>query len=378
MYLAADLDGVGSHPAAARWDVGAAAPTTARHWVWATTEASRGGLDLVTIADSHRHPAGEPGAGRLDALMVAMRVAPVTRFVGLAPAIDTTITEPFLVSSQLATLDHVSGGRAGWEVRVSRDAAAGGYVGPRAVPAAGERDDEAAEYVQAVRALWDSWEDDAEIRDAGTHRFLDRERLHHVDFDGRHLAIKGPSITPRPPQGQPVLVIAATGDADADGLAAAEGDVVLLHGSDEPALGDRRRAVTEAAASRGRDPGQLRLLAQVAVVLDDDPGTARERAARLDAAAGGAPPWPGLRFAGTPAQLAERLLAWSELGVDGFRLHPAVMSRDLAQITRRLTPELRARGVLRTPAAEGDGDGDGATLRGRLRLPRPANRHAIA
>ena len=89
----------------------------------------------------------------------------------------TVTTDPFFASTQLATLDYVSGGRAGWSVIVSERESDPEYVGPRSASPVGDRFAEAAEYIEAVRRLWDSWEDDAEIRDATTNRFVDRERL---------------------------------------------------------------------------------------------------------------------------------------------------------------------------------------------------------
>lgn len=167
----------------------------ARHWLEQAQEAQHGLLDFVSLPDTG-----------LDALLLACRLAPVTAGIGLVPAVNVTRTEPFLVSTQLATLDFASQGRAGVELVVDTSEAAAGYVGPRAVPPVAERDDEAREYVDVVRRLWDSWEDGAEIRDAERQRFFDAEKVHKIDFRGRYFSVIGPSITPRPPQGQPVIL----------------------------------------------------------------------------------------------------------------------------------------------------------------------------
>src|SRR5690606_25128531 len=139
------------------------------------------------------------------------------------PTVTTTHTEPFHVATALATLDYTSRGRAGWQARVSATAEEAAHFGRREIthpspaeiaevlatgtvpPRARELFEEATDVVEVVRRLWDSWEDDAEIRDVATRRFIDRDKLHYVDFEGSHFSVRGPSITPRPPQGQPVV-----------------------------------------------------------------------------------------------------------------------------------------------------------------------------
>ena len=158
-------------------------------------------------------------------MLIAARVAPVTRHIGLVPTAITTHTEPFHLSKAIATLDYVSGGRAGVRVQVAGRADTAAHFGRREIRQlsterladpdvqrlVAEHFDEAADYVEVLRRLWDSWEDDAEIRDVATGRFIDRDKLHYIDFEGRWFSVKGPSITPRPPQGQPV--VAALGHA---------------------------------------------------------------------------------------------------------------------------------------------------------------------
>src|ERR671920_230692 len=142
--------------------------------------------DLVTLEDTLGLQSDDPRqvTGRLDAVLVAARVAPLTRHVGIVPTQVVTHTEPFHASKAIATLDYVSTGRAGVRVRVSHrpDEAA-----------LAELFDEAADYVEVLRRLWDSWEDDAEVRDAATGRFVDREKLHYIDFHGAQISVRGPS-----------------------------------------------------------------------------------------------------------------------------------------------------------------------------------------
>jgi len=180
--------------------------------------ADEAGLDLAVIEDD----------GELDATLLAARLAVRTRRIGLLPVASTTATEPFLVSVAIATLDFVSQGRAGWvaEVAASREDAAAHVTWE--VPA--DLIGDAREHVEAVRRLWDSWEDGAEIRDAATDRFIDRERLHHINYAGRYLSVRGPSITPRPPQGQPVVAVR-------DPALGAGADVLLTRDAGRPAPG---------------------------------------------------------------------------------------------------------------------------------------------
>jgi alkanesulfonate monooxygenase SsuD/methylene tetrahydromethanopterin reductase-like flavin-dependent oxidoreductase (luciferase family) len=371
LTLAVSLGGVGSHPAA-RFVAGSPALASWRHWTSLIAEAERGELEFVTLADGPAERGTDGGdAGRLpwlDPTLLACRVAPVSVAIGLVPEIPTVTTEPFMVSTQLATLDHVSGGRAGWSVIVSDRESDAAYVGPRSVPPFEERFSEAAEHIEAVRRLWDSWDDDAEIRDATTNRFVDRERLHHIDFEGRWLSVTGPSITPRPPQGQPIVAVTIRGEESLQ-LAAEQADVAFVRAG--LGLIDTTRRLGDAVAAAGRDPEQVVVLADLEVVLSDDAGAAAERAAQLDTLA---PRDDGAQatFAGTPAALADRLIEQAGDGVHGFRLHPAVIADDLPAVARLLTDELRRRGV--RPA----GGVRPSSLRARLGLPHhPANRYTV-
>src|SRR3954449_6363819 len=227
LHLAVALDGAGWHPAAWREpDARPAELFTAGYWVDLVTEAQRGLLDLVTFEDDLALQSIDRFAddertdqvrGRLDAVQVAARVAPVTESIGLVPTAVVTHTEPFHISKAIATLDYVSTGRAGLRVQITARPGEAAHFGRRTIPPIEGYDspvvtdlfDEAADYVEAVRRLWDSWEDDAEIRDAATGRFIDRDKLHYIDFEGKHFSVKGPSIVPRPPQGQPVVTALA-------------------------------------------------------------------------------------------------------------------------------------------------------------------------
>jgi alkanesulfonate monooxygenase SsuD/methylene tetrahydromethanopterin reductase-like flavin-dependent oxidoreductase (luciferase family) len=216
--------------------------------------------------------------------------------------------------------------------------------------------------VEVVRRLWDSWEDDAEIRDAATGRFIDRGKLHYIDFSGPYFSVKGPSITPRPPQGQPVVAALGHGTG-AYRLIAASADVGFVTPGDAD---DARAIVAEIADAGG---GRVRLLADLVIFLGATAAEAADRRARMDELAGYAFTSDATVFTGTPAQLAGLLLDWQRAGLAGFRLRPGAIPDDLEAITRALVPELQRRGAFRTGYEAG-------TLRGLLGLGRPASRYA--
>ncbi|MGW8331220.1 LLM class flavin-dependent oxidoreductase [Streptomyces sp. NPDC055897] len=392
LHLAVALDGTGWHPAS--WREPVARPgelLTAGYWADLVAEAETGLLDLVTIEDGLGPQSSrltEPDdrtdqvRGRLDAVLIAARIAPLTRHIGVVPTVVTTHTEPFHISKAIATLDYVSTGRAGVRVQIGprpNEAAhfgrrtvpslpAGGYNTPAGQEAVRTHFEEAADYVEVVRRLWDSWEDDAEIRDAATGRFIDREKLHYIDFEGEHFSVKGPSITPRPPQGQPVVTALAHATVPYRLVArAADIGYVTPHDSDQA-----RAIVAEIRAEQavaGRADETVHVFGDLVVFLDEDAAEATARRERLDALAGEPYTSDARVFTGTPSQLADLLLELRQAGLSGFRLRPAVVGHDLPAITRGLVPELQRRGAFRS-AYEAD------TLRGLLGLARPANRYA--
>jgi alkanesulfonate monooxygenase SsuD/methylene tetrahydromethanopterin reductase-like flavin-dependent oxidoreductase (luciferase family) len=232
--------------------------------------------------------------------------------------------------------------------------------------------DEAADYVEVVRRLWDSWEDDAEIRDAATGRFIDRDKLHYIDFAGGYFSVRGPSITPRPPQGQPV--VSALGHAEVPyRLIARSADVGYVTPADAGHAAAIVAEIRRAQQAVGRADETVHVFGDLVVLLDEPEGeTATERKARLDELAGYPYASDATIFTGSPAQLADLLQDWQASGLSGFRLRPGAIPQDLEAITRGLVPELQRRGAFREayPAA--------GTLRGLLGLGRPANRYATA
>jgi alkanesulfonate monooxygenase SsuD/methylene tetrahydromethanopterin reductase-like flavin-dependent oxidoreductase (luciferase family) len=394
LHLAVALDGAGWHPAA--WREADAQPQrlyTAGYWTELAQQAERGLLDFLTIEDGldlqsdDRFRADsrlDRVRGRPDAVLIAARVAPATRHIGFVPTAITTHTEPFHLSKAIATLDYVSSGRAGIRVQVAIRADTAAHFGRREIaPLQADRladpdvqrliadhFDEAADYVEVLRRLWDSWDDDAEIRDVATGRFIDRDRLHYIDFKGRWFSVKGPSITPRPPQGQPV--VAALGHASVPcRLIACSADIGFVTPRDAAHAAEIVAQIRAEQARAGRAAQTVHVFADLLVFLDQTQTAAAARKQRLDERAGAGYRSDAYVYTGTAAGLADLLADWQAAGLSGFRLRPAALPHDLTYLTERLVPELQRRGLFR---ARYEAD----TLRGLLGLGRPANRYAAA
>ncbi len=383
LHLAVALDGAGWHPGA--WRAPDARPAElfeAAYWADLVAQAERGTLDFVTIEDALTLQSDDSLGpddridrvrGRLDAVLIAARVAPRTRRIGLVPTAVVTHTEPFHASKSIATLDYVSAGRAGVRVQIAARPDAAAHFGRREQVPIDELLAEAVDYVEVLRRLWDSWEDDAEIRDVATGRFIDRNKLHYIDFEGRWFSVKGPSITPRPPQGQPIVAVLGAGGIDGGGsyeLIAGSADVGFVTPHDAAQASDIVGEIRALQWAAGRRRETLHIFGDVVVFLDDTPQAARARKRRLDDLAGSEYRSDAHIFVGTAAQLADLLQEWQRAGLSGFRLRPAALPHDLAQITDHLVPELRRRGLYRNAYAAD-------TLRGSLGLARPANRYPL-
>ncbi len=359
LHLGVALDGYGWHRQAWRTTL-AADPATdsvlsGRYWADLAATAEHGLLDFLTIDDTLTSQPGrrEPIsprrlAGRGDAVLTAARIAPVTRHIGLIPVATVTHTEPFHISKAIASLDHVSHGRAGWQPRVSSTAHEAALFGRREAAQDGDDlFDEATDAVEVVRRLWDSWEDDAIIRDAATGRYIDRGKLHYVDFHGKHFSVKGPSITPRPPQGQPVVATLVHAPRIYE-FAATSADLVFITPTGNATLDS---ILDEVKAAGGQ---HLKIYADVVVTFGGDTEFGSD----------------ALIFDGSPADLVELLLEWQRRGIDGARLRPAVNATDLPVIVDEVVPLLQRAGVFRS------GYTNGETLRERLGLPIAPNRYS--
>ena len=353
LRLAVELDGQGAHPASAGPPPADAALLRRR-----VAAAELGGFDLITLDDSPLPPPADPEGRpvhRIEAGVRAAHVATRTDRTGLAPTLHPATTEPFHLATQLAALDHASRGRGAWVVGqagLGPDGDAELATIGAALPTPEALRQEIGDVVDTARALWDSWEDDAVIKDVATSRYLDADKVHPVDVETATFSVKGPLITPRPPQGHLVVLLPDVLELDE------QADAVLVARPTVTALAER--------ADRARAAGAPLVLAELEVLLDAD-APAAERLAALDARR----PWlPGerLRHVGSAAELLALLGELAEV-VDGVRLHPAELEVDLPLLAAEVLPALDAAGRHRAPQPD-------ATLRATLGLPRPANRYA--
>ena len=234
------------------------------------------GIGALTLSDGGLHP-----------IHVAAHLAPLTRAIGLLPRTDAVYVEPFHLATQLMSLDHLSRGRAGWLLQAETDPGVPAAVG-RSVLGLEATAREAADVLDAVRRVWDSWAPDAVVRDTERGVYVDASRLQYADVEAESFSLRGPAITPRSPQGLlPVLVAdtdrAAVGEHVAGGTA--DGRVLDLDvsGGARPKQLAARIEAARAEAPTG-EAGTVRLVRLVGLDLDADPvGTTAQLAAALRA-----------------------------------------------------------------------------------------------
>ncbi|WP_439591725.1 LLM class flavin-dependent oxidoreductase [Microbacterium sp.] len=391
VHLGIALERAGWHPAAWREpSAHARALTSPAYWRDLLRTADDAGLALATIEDALSLPdrfepvdALRPGRvrGRLDAVLIASYAAPLTRRIGLIPTVTTTHTEPFHVATGIQTLDFASRGRAGVRLVAGASAAERANFGRRDIgvdvfPASGRVEDspeilaafrEAGEFADVLARLWDSWQDDAIIRDLESGRFLDADRVHRIEFEGEFFSITGASIVPRSPQGRPLLTVLAHQTVPFR-LAAEHADLVYVTPHDDADVVAIRDDLDAAADDLRRDREPLRVFADLLVLVEDTAVAARDASQRLDEWAGEPLTSDARVVVGTPADVVDAVRELAASGVDGVRLRPARQPADVVAIAEKVAPILRSAGVLRE-------DADGASLRTRLGLTRPESRY---
>jgi FMN-dependent oxidoreductase (nitrilotriacetate monooxygenase family) len=351
-------------------------------------------------------------------------LAGATERIGLVATASTTFDAPYHIARRFASLDHLSGGRAGWNIVTTSNPDAALNFGLKEHMEHDERYDRAREFYDVVTGLWDSWADDAFIRDVEAGIYFDPAKLHVLNHKGPHLSVRGPLNIARPPQGWPVIVQAGASDAGRQ-LAAETAEVVFASGS-TLAGGQRFYADVKARAEKaGRDRDHLKILPGAFVVVGDTVEEARAKRAKLDSlvhyesaiaslsialgtdASGFDPDAPlppipesnasktgrervlelaerdgltvrqlaqrlggyaGLAFVGTPETIADEMQAWLDgEGSDGFNVMFPYLPGGLDDFVDRVVPELQRRGLFRK-------EYEGTTLRDHLGLPRPPNR----
>ncbi len=364
---------------------------------------------------------------RFEPLTLLAALAMDTSRIGLAATLSTTYSDPYTVARQFASIDHISNGRAGWNVVTSPLEGSALNYGKPEHPAHDLRYRMAAEYIEVAKGLWDSWEDDAFIRDQTTGQFIDPTKMHRLNHKGEFYSVQGPLNIARSRQGRPVLIQAGSSDAGR-AFAASVADAVFT--------GQANRADAEAfsadvktrAAAAGRDPAQVLIMPGCSPIVGRTPQeaeakyleiaalveinsaldylgryfndldftqydldapfpelgdfgrngwesatdsikrTAREKELTLREIAQQVTT-PRHEFIGTPDQIADTMQSWFESGAaDGFMLSGAVLPQAFDDFTDQVLPILKRRHLFRT---EYESD----TLRANLGLPTPPNRH---
>ncbi|MBW4779727.1 LLM class flavin-dependent oxidoreductase [Rhodococcus fascians] len=282
MHLNAFLYGCGHHSAAWRHpdsrveDLGNIA-----YYEELAQLAERGKFDAVFFADGHsvRDPAGA-GTWFLEPITALSAMARATTHIGLVTTVSSTFYTPFHAARMLASLDHISGGRAGWNVVTSMFDAEARNHGMDAIPAREERYARAAEFVDTALALWDSWEPDALTLDR-TGMYADPAKVHSIDHDGKHFRVDGPLTVPRSPQGRPVLFQAGASGPGRD-LAAKYAEAIYAVAYDLVAAQGYYEDVKERIDRAGRDSAAVGIMPGLVTYIGSTMEEARQKKAELD------------------------------------------------------------------------------------------------
>ncbi|KAJ9271720.1 hypothetical protein DTO212C5_2145 [Paecilomyces variotii] len=349
----------------------------------------------------------------------------VTERIGLAATASTTYDEPYHIARRFASLDHLSNGRAAWNIVTTGNPESAKNFGLDEHVEHGERYKRAREFYDVVTGLWDSFADDAFVRDQESGIYFDPEKLHVLNHKGDHLKVRGPLNIARPVQGWPVIVQAGQSEPGKQ-LAAETAEAVFCSPRDIESAKALYADIKGRAVAAGRDPNHLKILPAALIIIGDTVEEAKEKRLELDSrvhydsaiaslsvvlgtdASGFDPDGPlptdlpetnasktgregaiklakeenlsvkqlaqryggyaGLAFVGTPETIADELGTWLEQeAADGFTVTFPFVPQGLDDVVDRLVPELQRRGIFRK-------EYEGTTLREHLGLPRPKNR----
>src|SRR5499427_3253028 len=359
-----------------------------------------------------------------DPLTLLPALAVVTERIGLIATSSTTFDQPYHLARKFASLDHISGGRAGWNLVTTANPDAARNFGMDDHMEHGERYRRAREFFDVVTGLWDSWADDAFIRDVESGIYFDPDKLHVLNHKGKYLKVRGPLNIARPIQGWPVMVQAGASDAGRQ-LAAETAEMVFAAGGPIEAGRAFYADVKGRAAKVGRNPDHIKILPGAFTIIGSSLDEAKEKRARLDGLvsyesgiaalsiavgqdarkfdpdgplpeipetnqsksgrervialakrenltvrqiAGRLGGYGGLAMMGTPRMIADQMEEWLETNAsDGFNVMFPYLPGGLDDFVNLVVPELQRRGIFRT-------EYEGKTLRENLGLPRPENR----
>ena len=252
--------------------------------------AESGRLHAIFLADTlavSEENFERPNLGAMDPTAVLGALSAVTKNIGLVATASTSYNEPYNLARRIASLDHLSRGRAAWNIVTTfiPDVAANFSKAP--LPPHGERYARAEEFVDVVTALWNSWEEGALVGDKASGLFADRNRVHALNHDGRFFAVRGPSTLPRSPQGRPILYQAGSSE-EGRALAARVADVIFAVQNTLPSAVEFRADLRERAVREGREPNSLKILPGLVPVIGGTEQEAQKRKKELDALAGDA------------------------------------------------------------------------------------------
>ncbi|GGN95159.1 monooxygenase [Actinoplanes lobatus] len=426
------VGGPGQHHTWLHPEIPGDASVDIRWYIARAQQAEAAGFDHVFIVDSQFITPDSPNhyLNRLEPLTLLSAVAVHTSHIGLVGTLTTSYNDPFNVARRLASLDVISGGRAGWNVVATGDGGTAGNYGRKEHYDYATRYGRALEHVRVVQGLWDSYEDDAFPRDKERGVFFDRSRQHVLDHVGEHFNVAGPLNLQRSPQGQPVIFQAGDSEEGRD-LGASIAEAIFTHAQTIEEGQAFARDIRARAVAKGRDPENILIVPGISPILADTDEEARAKEAAIiggkdfDRALKelGRPfgwhdftrydldaPFPELgdlgdrsfrtqaekikklardngltlrqvvqhtiesrrsAFTGSPLTVANEIQKWFEAGAfDGVNITVTVPS-EFARFTDEVLPILRERGVVRTGY-------DATTLRGNLGLPIPRNIHTLA
>lgn len=315
--------------------------------------------------------AGSSDVAGTEPFTTAAYLATRTSKIGLVASASSAYYEPFNLARLTASLDHITRGRAAWNIVTGGDPrAATNY----SVPEHGDvnfRYDRAEEFVQLVKALWDSWEDDAFIRNKETGEFVNGSKIHPVDHNGKSFRVKGPLNVARPPQGHPVVLHGGS-SARSRQFAARAADATIADAATIAEAVEHVVDVRRRAAELGRSPDEVLFLRPLTPIVGT---TLAEAQAVHDELSSLAPLDENARFGGQvvvggPAEVADYIERWLETGAaQGFNIHSAFLPGQLDAFVNLVVPELRRRGLFRS-------EYEGSTLREHLGLTRPESQFA--
>ena len=262
---------------------------TLQHYVRLAREAERGCFDFVFMADTlamvpnllPQTLGHAPPIAHLEPLTLLSALAAVTEHIGLAGSATTTYNQPYQVARLFASLDHISGGRAAWNLITSSNPAEAWNFGFDKHPDHADRYDRAREFADVVCGLWDSWSDAAFRFDKASGQYFDPAGMHTLNHQGKHFRVRGPLNMARPPQGRPVIAQAGSSE-DGRALAAATADVVFTAQQKQEGAQAFRADLRERATKLGRNPDQLVILPGVAPVVGATEAEARARVQALE------------------------------------------------------------------------------------------------